>query len=122
MHTNDSVDFALAIETGIAVGFFGREDYIGLDNAAVHTGAENDVLEEFLWNVPSPFDGQPMHITPIFLPPRAPELNPKELVWNQLVTGLRTANLHWPRPSSRVDIAKCYRHCRYFPPNTQFTL
>ena len=128
MLTNDAIDFSLAIETAIAVGFLQHNDILVLDNAAIHIGAENDVLADFLWDMPSPFDGCPMHIYLLLLPPRSPELNPQELVWSQLVTHLGNAYLYGPRPTSHApvyfaskildsfthhDIAKCYKHCGY---------
>lgn len=137
MLTNDSVDFAFAIEMGIAVGYFQRDDWIILDRAAVHIGSENDVLRDYLWNVISPHDGQPMRINLLLLPARCPELNPIELIWSLLVSRLRYAYLNLPQPASHapvhftndilnkmthVEIANCYRHCGYFPKGTEFCM
>jgi len=56
-----------------------------LDNAAIHAGGENSVLEDWLW----------MHfgVLVLFLPPRSPDLNPIELVWNTLIQCLWTVPL-----------------------------
>ena len=41
-----------------------------LDNAAIHTGKENTVVEDYLWDT--------YGIFLLFLPARAPEWNPME--------------------------------------------
>ena len=52
-----------------------------LDNAANHTGKENSVLEEWMWEY--------HQIYVLFLPARTPEWNPIELVWNCLEERLK---------------------------------
>ena len=50
--TKDTVDaelFALEIEDAIVKGFLRAGDVLVLDNAANHTGKENGVLDEWLW-------------------------------------------------------------------------
>jgi transposase len=52
-----------------------------MDNAANHTGKENTVLEDWLWEEHSIFA--------LFLPAQTPEWNPIELVWNCLAQQLK---------------------------------
>jgi len=83
--TNDATEFAVQVEQAIARGYFHRRDILVLDNAAIHIGKENTVLEEWLWTN--------FEIYVLFLPPRSPELNPIELVWGILVQRLRIVPL-----------------------------
>ena len=83
--TNDATEFSVQVELALASGFFHRRDILVLDNAAIHIGKENTVLEEWLWIN--------FEIYVLFLPPRSPELNPIELVWNILVQRLRLVPL-----------------------------
>ncbi|KAL7534650.1 hypothetical protein ACHAXR_006021 [Thalassiosira sp. AJA248-18] len=71
---NDADNFSLELEYAIRGGFFRGGDVLVLDNAAVHTGKENTVLEDYLWSS--------YGIFLIFLPARAPEWNPMQQVWN----------------------------------------
>lgn len=82
---NDADQFARDIERAIAHGFIKEYDVLVLDNAAYHRGKENAVLEEWLW--------ENFAVFVLFLPARAPEWNPVELVWNTLVQRLRCVNL-----------------------------
>jgi hypothetical protein len=52
-----------------------------MDNAANHTGKENTVLVDWLWNDHSIFA--------LFLPAQTPEWNPIELLWNCLSMRLK---------------------------------
>ena len=63
-----------AIEAAIAMRFLREGDVLVLDNAANHTGRGNTVLEDWLWEDHS--------VLVLFLPARAPEWNPIELMWN----------------------------------------
>lgn len=36
-----------------------RDDILVVDNSQVHRGGEAQDLEDYLWNAPSPIDGQP---------------------------------------------------------------
>ena len=56
-----------------------------LNNAAIHTGKENTVLEDYLWET--------YGIFLLFLPARAPEWNPMEQVWKCGVQGLKDDTL-----------------------------
>jgi len=67
--SNDSNDFSFAVEDAIATGFLQRWDVLVLDNASMHIAGENDVLQDWLWNALSPWDGQPLRILLVLLPP-----------------------------------------------------
>ena len=72
--TNDGTEFSVVVELACSEGFFHEGDILVLDNAAIHRGGENSVLEDWLW--------MQFGVLVLFLPPRLPELNPIELVWN----------------------------------------
>jgi transposase len=118
--TNDATDFAISVELAIARGFLKRGDVLVLDNAQIHSGGENEILEDFLLEY--------FGIHMLWLPTRSPEMNPIELIWNILVQRLRTVDLLSPTPSGhRVayqafailsaithdEVAACYRKCGY---------
>ena len=83
--TNDATEFSVVVELACSEGFFHEGDILVLDNAAIHRGGENSVLEDWLW--------MQFGVLVLFLPPRSPELNPIELVWNTMVQRLRTVPL-----------------------------
>jgi len=118
--TNDSEAFAIAVEEAIKAGFLKAGDILVMDNAAIHVGGENDVLEDFLW------DYFGIHV--LMLPTRSPELNPIELLWHILVQRLKSINLVATRTMqhrvacqafeimkqfTHEEVASCYRHCKY---------
>ena len=82
---NDADNFALELEYAIQDDFFQGGDVLVLDNAAIHTGKENTVLEDYLWET--------YGIFLLFLPARAPEWNPMEQVWKCGVQGLKDDTL-----------------------------
>ena len=133
--SNDSNDFSFAVEDAIATGFLQRWDVLVLDNASIHIAGENDVLQDWLWNAPSPWDGQPLRILLVLLPPRAPELNPIELLWQLLVKRLKLLELEGLRAFAHApaiaaasimkaftfnDVGKNYKKCGYFASNVVF--
>jgi len=79
---NDAEQFGIEIENALAQGFLRGGDILVLDNAAIHAGGENRVLEDWLW--------RQFGIFVLFLPTRTPEWNPQELVWLHLVQRLKT--------------------------------
>jgi transposase len=91
---NDADNFALELEYGIQQGFIRGGQVLVIDNAAVHTGRENTVLQEYLWDE--------YGIFLLFLPPRAPEWNPMEHVWKHLVYELKKVPLKLCQEISRV--------------------
>ena len=82
---NGAEEFAVAVELAVECGWFHFGDVFVLDNATIHNGGENTVLQDWMW-------GQ-FGIVVLFLPPRSPELNPIELVWNAMVEKLKTIEI-----------------------------
>ena len=70
--TVDAELFALEIEDAIVKGFLRAGNVLVMDNAANHTGNENDVLDEWLW--------EEHQITVLLLPAQTPEWNPIKLL------------------------------------------
>jgi hypothetical protein len=92
--TVDAELFAMEMEDAVASGFLRPGDVLVMDNAANHTGKENTVLEDWLWNDHSIFA--------LFLPARTPEWNPIELLWNCLSMRLKHNDWDNIHGSSRV--------------------
>ena len=46
---NGADEFALQLEMALASGFFRPGDILVLDNASIHNGGDNNILEEWLW-------------------------------------------------------------------------
>jgi hypothetical protein len=123
----DSCEFRIAVEQAIASNFLQRYDFLLLDNAIWHKGGYNNDIEDFLWNFRLP-NGKRLKVTILWLPARAPELNPIELLWNTLVQRLQ-ADSYSLRQHGRHAVAKqaarlmknfthelvesCYRKCGY---------
>ena len=92
--TVDAELFAMEIEASVASKFLRAGDVLVLDNAANHSGKENNVLEVWLWEY--------HRIFVLFLPARTPEWNPIELVWNCLAARLTNYDLQYVHGSNRV--------------------
>jgi hypothetical protein len=92
--TVDAELFAMEMEDAVASGFLRPGDVLVMDNAANHTGKENTVLEDWLWNDHSIFA--------LFLPARTPEWNSIELLWNCLSMRLKHNDWDNIHGSSRV--------------------
>jgi hypothetical protein len=88
---------SMEIESAIGMRFLRAGDVLILDNAANHTGNGNSVLEEWLW--------QEHMVLALFLPARAPEWNPIELMWNCLAQRLKYFDLSSITGSHRVVVA-----------------
>jgi transposase len=86
---NDSSSFSMQVVLAVQSGFLQHGDVLVLDNAAIHTGGVNTDLEEWLW--------ANFRIFLLYLPPRVPEWNPIELVWNILVSRLQVFSLEYAR-------------------------
>ena len=86
--------FALEIEDAIVKGFLRAGDVLVMDNAANHTGKENGVLDEWLW--------EEHQITVLLLPARTPEWNPIELLWNCMDQRLKTVDWSQLRGSDKA--------------------
>ncbi len=85
--TDAIVDADLFMETEAAITkrFLREGDSLVLDNAANYTGKRNTMLENWLCEEDS--------VLVLFLPERAPEWNPIELMWNCLTHQLKYFDL-----------------------------
>jgi hypothetical protein len=93
-----------------------------MDNAAIHHYHESSAIEDVLWDE--------FEIAIIFLPTRAPELNPVKLLWNIMVQQMKIIDLSSPDGQQRhvaataaaaimdsfthYNVVKCYQKCHYF--------
>ena len=123
---NTSKSFMDAVKKMVEEKFLLHHEILIMDNAAIHVGGEAKRLEDYLWE--TIVDGRPLKVLVLFLPPRAPELNPIELIFNVLVQRLKS--YHYRRMEGvstnvmkRVEkvmdeisfetILRCYSHCGY---------
>lgn len=126
----DSLYFSTCLEKMIANNQLLPYDILVLDNWKGHVGGDNSHLQDFLWDIASPYTGMPMRILLLFLPARAPELNPIEKVWNVTTGRLKSYPLHGCRGQNHAvlyavvdimshftyeDMEKQYRSCGYIP-------
>ena len=95
--TVDAELFAIEIEDAIRVGYLRPGNVLVLDNATNHTGKENTVLEDWLW--------EDHKIFVLFLPARTPEWNPIELLWNCLEERLKHGD--WRHIEGPGKVVKC---------------
>jgi hypothetical protein len=95
--TVDADLFSIEIESAIANRYLRAGDVLILDNAANHKGKGNTVLEEWLW--------EDHMVLVLFLPARAPEWNPIELMWNCLCQRLKYFDVSNLTGSHRVVAA-----------------
>ena len=77
-----AVSFVYFIEQMITTGWLRHNECLIMDNAAIHTGKEADIIEGLLWN--TIVNGSPLRILVVYLPTRSPELNPIELIFHIL--------------------------------------
>jgi hypothetical protein len=73
------------VEVAAQSNYLRPGDYLVHDNAQYHIGKENKAIEDYLWESYAFFV--------LLLPPRCPEWNPIELVWNILTQRLRSCDL-----------------------------
>lgn len=78
----DSILFQSFIRELLKSGYLRPGDILVLDNCTIHMGGENEFLQEVLW--------MEHGILLLPLPPYHPELNPIELIFNDLVQALRS--------------------------------
>jgi hypothetical protein len=122
----NAASFVAFIEYLIATRFFAHDEFLVMDNAAIHMGAEAAIVEDLLWDIV--VDGEPLHVLVIYLPARAPELNPIELVFHILARRIRSFRYRMAGPcdaavvrqTTRVlnditleTVIKCSIHCGY---------
>jgi transposase len=121
-----AANFTAYITYLITVNWFEIGDILIMDNAAIHCGAEATILEDLLWT--TLVNGVALNVLIVYLPARAPELNPIELVFHILARRLRlwryrtttpqdvTVSLQVQRVFHDMDlllIMKCCMHCGY---------
>jgi hypothetical protein len=126
---NNAEQFAFDVEVVAQSGYLRPGDYLVIDNAQYHIGRENQVLEDYLWERYGVFI--------LLLPPRCPEWNPIELVWNILTQRLHSCDLELAKAkygsnasaNMAVDILnaigheyteKCFIKCYNFLVNKQY--
>jgi transposase len=122
----NAASFVAFIEYLIWTRFFAHDEILVMDNAAVHTGAEAAMVKDLLWDII--VNGEPLHVLVVYLPARAPELNPIELVFHILAHRIRSFRYRMAGPcdaavvrqTARVlneiileTIIKCSIHCGY---------
>jgi hypothetical protein len=78
----NATSFIAFIKHLIGTSFFLHDKILGMDNAAIHTGAEADIAEDLLWDMV--VHGRPLNVLVVYLPTRAPELNPIQLFFHIL--------------------------------------
>jgi transposase len=61
-------------------GWLVYDEFLVMDNAAIHTSREAKDLEAWFWDLI--IDGCPLHVLVLYLPLRSPELNPIELIFH----------------------------------------
>ena len=127
--TSDTINadfFMYYIQAMVKEGFLKPREVLVLDNAAVHCGAAARELQHYLWNVR--VNGIQLEVLVLYLPTRAPELNPIELVFH--ILSRRLKSFHYRNLVSlnagvekkihavlnditRSLLVKCYEHCGY---------
>ena len=118
--------FEAFIRAMVEQGFLTHGEVLVMDNASIHVKGDAEGCTNYLWN--TEVDGKPLHVLVIFLPTRAPELNPIELIFHILV--LRMKSYHYrsiaPIEQKTLDrvkavldnidlnlIRNCAKHCGY---------
>jgi len=117
----DAASFTAYIEILLGMGWFEEYDVLIMDNAAIHTGGEANIVADLLWET--------SRVLVLPLPTRAPELNPIELVFHILARRLRSFKYNQqpqqnmrPIPTQVQEIVetieweticKCASHCGY---------
>jgi hypothetical protein len=122
----NAASFVAFIEYLIGTRFFLHDKILVMNNAAIHTGAEADIVEDLLWDMV--VDGRSLNVLVVYLPARAPELNPVELVFHILACQIRSFRYRMAGPcdaavihqTTRVlndvtieTVVKCSIHCGY---------
>ena len=78
----DGASFLAFVQYLLVCKFFCHFEFLVMDNAAIHTGGDAEIVENLLWN--HMMDGQPLCVMVVYLPAHAPELNPIELIFHIL--------------------------------------
>ena len=124
--TIDAEYFIVLILEMVQDSFLLPKEVLIPDNAAVHCGGAVQELDNFLWN--RKVDRVQLQILVLFLPTRAPELNPIELIFHILAKRLKS--FHYRnlvginngvldrvgtimQQLDRPLLKCCYEHCGY---------
>jgi transposase len=122
----NATSFVAFIEYLIGTRFFLHDKILVMDNAAIHTNAEAEIVEDLLWDMV--VDGRPLNVLVVYLPAGAPELNPIKLIFHILACRIRSFRYRMAGPchaavvrqTARVlngvtpeTIVKCSIHCGY---------
>ena len=115
------------LKSAILCGYLAHDEIIIMDNAAIHSKKAAKNVQDFLWS--SEVNDKPLHMLIIWLPTRAPELNPIELIFHIFARRLRSfcyqtggvaepnAVLHQAQKVldelTLEDVLKCCIHCGY---------
>lgn len=126
VENGDSAAFLLFIEGLIVSGWFEVGDILIMDNAAIHTGGDAEIVENLLWDYP--LNGVPLRVLIVYLPTRSPELNPIELLFHILARRIQSWQYRMAdegpnavvvqasqvmNEMSYALILSCYIHCGY---------
>jgi transposase len=103
----NAASFVAFIEYLIATRFFFHDEILVIDNAAIHAGAEAEIVEDLLFDFI--LDGRPLNVLVVYLPARAPELNPIELVFHILALRIRSFRYRMAGPCDAAVIRQTAR-------------
>jgi hypothetical protein len=96
--------YLMFIKALIVMCYFKHEEILVMDNARIHTGGEASCIETLLWE--TPIDGRPLHVLVVYLPTRAPELNPIEFVFHILTARIRSFRYRMAGPCDQLVLVK----------------
>jgi transposase len=106
------IDYTIAEENGMSEAFVGfmtyliakkflrYDEFLMMDNAAIHSQGNVTVAKDMLWE--TIVDGCPLHILNISLPTCSPELNPIELVFHILAFWIRSFRYRTAGPCNKA--------------------
>ena len=124
-YNGDASSFLTFMQWLIQIKQIRHKEIVVMDNARIHNGGEASIIEDLLWDIV--VDGRPLNAYILWLPTRAPELNPIELVFHIIARDIRnwknfdnvnSKMLHTEvaRSVSKLShstIMKCCQHCGY---------
>ena len=84
--TIDATGFSIQVERAIREGWLKPRDTLVLSETKIHTGGENTVLEDWLW--------ESFRIYTLYLPPRTPRWSPVNAVWKHVTRDLKDIRLN----------------------------
>ena len=96
--TINATMFSEAVEFALASRWLLPGDILVMNNSKIHTGGENTVLEDWLWDS--------FRILVLFLPPRTPKWTPANAVWKDVTQMMRSTLLNPFQENSVVHVAQ----------------